>query len=315
MKSMNAINRFVTLFLCILIVQTASAHAAEMDMKLTPESVPIGGVAALIVHNPPSDDSLSVVFNDKKAYFYEYMGAATALIGVDVSTKPGRRPIFIKWKENGEWKKITLFLTVTYADYGTRSIQVDPRQVKLSSEDLERARKEKKLVGKALSVRSGERLWERPFIRPVDGDVISAFGKKTIINGQMRKNPHTGVDFRGATGTPVKAPASGKVLLTGDHFFAGGSVYIDHGQGVISMYFHLSEISVKNDDIVAPGQLIGKVGATGRVTGPHLHYGIYLNSARISPLKFHELTENLDAYFNTLAAKKTETSDTVTPTN
>jgi len=123
--------------------------------------------------------------------------------------------------------------------------------------------------------------------------VTSSFGRQTKINGVLNPRPHAGADFDVPAGTPVKAPAEGVVLLADFHFFAGGSVYIDHGQGLISMYFHLSELKVKAGDQVGRGDLLALSGATGRVTGAHLHYGIYLCQARIDPVAFHRLTSLL----------------------
>jgi murein DD-endopeptidase MepM/ murein hydrolase activator NlpD len=115
------------------------------------------------------------------------------------------------------------------------------------------------------------------------------------MNGVLNPRPHAGADYRAPEGAPVRAPASGRVVLTGDHFFAGNSIYIDHGQGLITMYFHLSEILVTDGQTVKKGdEPIGLVGKTGRVTGAHLHYGVYLNGARIDPSVFRKLTTTIE---------------------
>ena len=123
------------------------------------------------------------------------------------------------------------------------------------------------------------------FDRPVDGPLSSPFGLRRFFNGEER-NPHSGLDFAAKTGTPIKAPAAGQVILTGDYFFNGKTVFVDHGQGLISMFCHLSEIGVKVGDQLARGQVLGKVGATGRATGPHLHWNVSLNDARVDPAIF-----------------------------
>lgn len=281
--------------LSIMIVLFGVGLEARADeIRLWPNPVDRGGVMVIEAGRLPPGAKISAMFNKKPAYFFETSAGTIGLVGVDVMLKPGSYALSVKvlsGKGKNRTKKFAV--KVNDIDAGTRYLKVNKSQVNLSKKDLERAKKERKLVRKALSVRTSDRLWQGGFLRPVQGEVISAFGRKTVINGQPRKTPHSGVDLDATTGTPVVAPAAGKVILTGEHFFAGGSVYIDHGQGLISMYFHLSRIDVKEGQEVSPGEQIGRVGATGRVTGPHLHYGTYLNGARISPLNFHAITRQI----------------------
>ena len=134
---------------------------------------------------------------------------------------------------------------------------------------------------------TARRLWTTPPERPVAGIVTSPYGFRRFFNGVPR-NPHAGADFRAATGTPIRAMFAGRVVLTGNHFFAGGSIYIDSGNGVITEYFHLSEINVRAGDQVTKGQVIGLAGATGRVTGPHLHLGLNLAGQHVDPVPLFE---------------------------
>jgi murein DD-endopeptidase MepM/ murein hydrolase activator NlpD len=148
---------------------------------------------------------------------------------------------------------------------------------------LERVNKEAGQLKSLFRVFRDERLWTGTFIRPVEGELSAAFGLRRIINGK-RQTPHTGVDFRAEEGTPIWACNSGMVVLVGELFFSGKSVILDHGWGFYSMYFHLSEVLVKEEDRVDKGAILGRVGSTGRSTGPHLHWGIRMNGARVDPI-------------------------------
>jgi murein DD-endopeptidase MepM/ murein hydrolase activator NlpD len=167
--------------------------------------------------------------------------------------------------------------------YPVQRLTLPEKMVNLSQKNLSRHYKEKEAVSEVLGHRSQGRFWTLPLARPVPGEVSSAFGLKRIINDQPR-SPHRGVDFRGGMGVPVVACADGIVDLVGDHYFAGRSVYVDHGQGVMSMYFHLSEIDVREGQVVRRGEVIGRMGKSGRATGPHLHFGLYLLGEPVDPL-------------------------------
>jgi len=245
-----------------------------------------GTAARVVVEGLGPEAALSGLFDGRRIFFFPAGGKMIGLFGADVMLSPGRYPLRLKW--NGGQKEIEL--PVRDRSYGLRSITVPENQVKLSKADQDRAAQESRLVQEALAVKSPEKLWQGPWTDPVDGAVSSPFGRQTRINGVLNPRPHSGVDFEARPGTPVKAPADGLVILTGFHFFAGGSVYLDHGQGLISMYFHLSKIEVKPGDRVKRGEILALSGASGRVSGPHLHYGLYLDRARIDPVAFHRLT-------------------------
>ncbi len=167
--------------------------------------------------------------------------------------------------------------------YPEQHLDVDSRYSELSEEDLARHERERADVRAALGGAQGEKRWHVPILRPVAGEVTSDFGLRRFFNGEPKK-PHSGVDLAAARGTTVRACADGEIVLTGGHFFAGNSVYIDHGQGVVSMYFHLSEIVVLAGQGVRRGDVIGRAGSTGRVTGPHLHWGLSILGQLVDPL-------------------------------
>jgi murein DD-endopeptidase MepM/ murein hydrolase activator NlpD len=207
--------------------------------------------------------------------------------------RPGEHPLTVTWGEGASRRTERRTVTVADKSYGVRDVKVPPGQVELSPEDQERAARERILVTAALATRSPERLWSGEFLEPVNGRVNSSFGRQTRFNGVLNARPHAGADYLVPEGTPVTVPAAGRVILTGNHFFAGNSVYIDHGQGLISMFFHLSRIDVADGQDVARGDVLGLVGRTGRVSGAHLHYGIYINGARIDPPVFRQMTATL----------------------
>jgi len=169
--------------------------------------------------------------------------------------------------------------------YASQSLKVAPGKVDLSPEDLERVNKEKPVIEHALNSWSDQQPLSLRMQQPIPGVRSSSFGMRRIFNGQSR-NPHSGMDIAAATGTPVKAPLAGTVIDTGDFFFNGNTVFLDHGRGMISMYCHLSAIHVKPGQKVAAGTTLGEVGMTGRVTGPHLHWGLSLNRAWVDPELF-----------------------------
>ncbi len=176
-------------------------------------------------------------------------------------------------------------VAVLELEYPEEHLTVASNYTSPSEEEQARSARERELVLNALNTVTPERMWQLPFVRPVPGPVTSVFGVRRFFNGEER-SPHKGLDLDGETGDPVMACAMGRVILTGDFFYAGGSVYVDHGQGLISMYIHLSEILVQEGDMVEPGQTIGLVGATGRVTGSHLHFGVSALRCLVDPAPF-----------------------------
>ena len=274
-------------FLTLMIL--SSSGLAEPVFRVLPNPLDRGTVARVVVEGLGPDTALTGSFDGRTIMFFSIGGQLTGFLGADVMLSPGRYPLTLTWPGG----KSTLEVTVRDHSYGVRSIKVPQNQVDLSKADQNRAARERKAVNAVLGAVSPERLWRGAWTEPVNGRVNSSFGRQTRMNGVLNPRPHAGADYDVPEGTSVKVPADGVVLLADSHFFAGGSVYIDHGLGLISMYFHLSELMVKAGDPVHQGQVLGLSGATGRVTGAHLHYGLYLSRARIDPVAFHRLTANL----------------------
>ena len=174
-------------------------------------------------------------------------------------------------------------ININQKDFGESRITIENNSmVNLSKEDSDRAFKESKIIQKALNSYSKFLVPDLNFMNPVEGIISSRYGKKRYINDEHR-SPHLSLDIAAAEGTKIVSPSKGKVILVGDFFYAGNYIIIDHGFGLISSYSHLSSVLVDENELIEKGQKIGEVGSTGRVTGPHLHWTVYLNKVRINP--------------------------------
>ena len=227
---------------------------------------------------------------DRTIRFYQESGDGwKGLVGIDLLVETGNHDLALQvTTAAGDRFERLYTLPVVDKDYPTRRLQVAPRYVEPPPEVIERITREAKLQTELFAADTSERLWDGPWKRPVPGEATSAFGSRSVFNGQPRR-PHSGADFRAATGTLVTAPNAGLVVLTGDTYFSGGSVILDHGWGLYSYFAHLSEILVQEGDSVETGQSVGRAGATGRVTGPHLHWTLRLGGARVDPLSLFEI--------------------------
>ena len=207
---------------------------------------------------------------------------AVGLLGIDMQDKPGTHELTVEVREAKTAKKLSYSVLVLKEQYPIQHLTLPSEKVDLDEDNLVRVKNEQERVKTVLQGMTSKRYWDGPFMEPVQGDIAGAFGRTRVINGQAR-NPHNGEDISAPLGTPVVAMHDGIARLTVDHFFSGKGVFIDHGLGLYTMYFHLSEVLVKDGEPVKQGQLIGKVGATGRATGPHLHLGVRINGARVNP--------------------------------
>lgn len=206
------------------------------------------------------------------------------LLGVDLDTGPGGQDVKLSgnWEGGGEFSRVYR-LVIKDKDFPTRRLTLDAKYVNPPPETLERIREEAHTTRKIFATASGTRLWSGPFVAPVSGPPNSSFGKRSILNGQLR-SPHSGTDFSGATGTPVKAPNSGRVVLVRNLYYSGNTVILDHGLGLYSYFAHLSKALVDEGQMLEQGDILGGIGATGRVTGPHLHWAVRLKQTRVDPL-------------------------------
>jgi murein DD-endopeptidase MepM/ murein hydrolase activator NlpD len=210
------------------------------------------------------------------------------LLGIDMQDDPGTYELVVEVKQGEQAKQLSFNVLVAKEQFAVEHLKVPKEKVDLDEKSVARWKAEQQLVQQALAENSRLKLWHSNFMEPVNGKRTGIFGSVRIMNGKPR-NPHNGEDIGAPMGADVAATNDGIVRITVDHFFSGKGVFVDHGLGFYSMYFHLSEILVKDGDLVTAGQIIGKVGATGRATGPHLHWGVKLNGARVNPYSLLDL--------------------------
>ena len=239
----------------------------------------------LVVTVPVTGDPDRVVGHLLKreiVFFPVGKGEYAGLLGLDMQDKPGQHELTVQMEYPDRTARHRVTILLIKEDFKAQHLKLPKKMVDLDSETLARVRKESKLLHQAFESVLPKPLWNSQFIEPVQGRVSGRFGSRRVINGQ-HKRPHSGEDIAAPKGTPVVAMNAGLVRLTMDHFFTGKGVILDHGLGLFSMYFHLSAVDVTQGQMVEKGQPIGKVGATGRATGPHLHWGVRLNGSRIDP--------------------------------
>lgn len=218
-------------------------------------------------------------------------GAFLGLVAPDLGTKPGKRPLRVLVRGR---QVVAARVMVGPRDYGERRITVKKKFMVLSKEQLKRHWAEMARQKAVYNSYSPQRLWRGAWQRPVPGKMVGPFGRRSVINGEPR-SPHGGVDLRAGLGEPVRAANAGRVALVDPTYFGGLTMLIDHGQGVISGYRHLSKSLVTKGQTVAKGQVIALAGKSGRVTGPHLHFDLHLAGSRVDPLAFIAATNALAA--------------------
>ncbi|QTR48765.1 peptidoglycan DD-metalloendopeptidase family protein [Candidatus Thiothrix anitrata] len=235
-----------------------------------------GGIAIIPVANA-SVTAPAVQYQGKRVTVAQQDGQWLALVGIPLDAQTGEHYVQVAGAP--------IAFNVNAKQYRTQRIRIkDNNKVEPDDESSQRIVQEL-AVQKGIKNRYSPQPATLDFIRPAPGADTGRFGMRRIFNGQSR-NPHSGMDIAAATGTPVKVTAAGRVLYTGDFFFSGNVVYVDHGSGVISMYAHLSQIAVKPGDNLQQGDIVGAVGSTGRATGPHLHWSVYLNGEAVDPALF-----------------------------
>jgi murein DD-endopeptidase MepM/ murein hydrolase activator NlpD len=231
----------------------------------------------------PADTVAIRVFNRDIPTFQEGPLLWRALVGIDLGVRPRAYRAAIEARAGRRRVRTSYVLHVLQHQFRIRELSVDEAFVTPPPEVEDRIGAEARQLGAIWNESAAERLWSGPFRVPVPDRPTSRFGTRSVFNGQPR-NPHNGADFLSPEGRPIEAPNAGRVVLAGELYFSGNTIIIDHGLGLFSTLAHLSRIDVVDGDQVAAGAIVGLVGATGRVTGPHLHWAIRANGARVDPL-------------------------------
>ena len=277
----------------------SEADRAAPEVTLSAVEVETGGTLYVQIdcrRLPAACRDLRLTFFDQGAIVFPHPAKGPAvqagLVGIPLTAPPGKAHLTVEWGAGAQRLARKVPFAIRQGRYGEETLTVDPRHVRPGPKDLERIRREQEELKRIYASGSRSQLWQGAFQIPVPGEMNGPFGTRRVFNGELQSH-HTGTDFRAQTGDPVHAAAAGVVRLTKDLFYSGNAVIIDHGAGVFTSYSHLSGIDVKVGQKIGKGQAVGLAGATGRATGPHLHWGVKVNSISVNPLAFVRVTEFL----------------------
>ena len=267
--------------LCLPHLVCAQEKTLQPEILVEPATPGPGDLVVVTVKH--ATGQLEGKFNGKKIYFNPSREALKAIVAVDYFTKPGKYDLEIS--ANGAVTK--QMVEVIEKEYEVQQLTLPKNMVELSDKDEARAERDQRKMA-AIWPNETSRTWTGDFISPLEGEIITPFGVRRIIN-KIPKSPHTGVDVKGHKGDKVIAPNNATVALIDKQFFAGKALVLDHGQGIYTMFFHLSKVLVKRGQRVKKGDVIALVGTTGRATGPHLHWGVRVQGSRVDPLELVRL--------------------------
>ena len=282
-----------------------SAHAQSATDRAAPEvtlstvDVETGGTLFVQIdcrRMPAASRDLRLSYHDQGIMVFPHPVKGPAvqagLVGIPLTAPAGKTHLTIEWGSGAQRLAQKAPFEVRQGTYGEETLTVDPRHVRPNPKELDRIRREQEELKQIYASGSRSRLWQGAFRIPVTGEMNGPFGTRRVFNGELQSH-HTGTDFRAQTGDSVHAAAAGVIRLAKDLFYSGNAVIIDHGAGVFTSYSHLSRIDVKVGQKIGKGQAVGLAGATGRATGPHLHWGVKVNSINVNPLAFVRVTDLL----------------------
>jgi murein DD-endopeptidase MepM/ murein hydrolase activator NlpD len=247
-----------------------------------PQHSPWPGGVAVIDAGPGDTGRPVALFDNRQVLVVEHEGRWRAIVGIPLEHEPGALMVTLR---SGSGEEQTLAIEVLAHAYDEQRLTVSQQYVEPGPAELERIGRERKLLDAALSAWSDRVPQDLDLLPPVDGARSSSFGLRRFFNEQPR-SPHKGMDMAAVRGTAIRVPAAGTVTAAADFFFNGNTVVVDHGQGFVTMYCHLDSIDVTSGERLESGSILGTVGATGRVTGAHLHFAVYLNGTAVDPALF-----------------------------
>jgi murein DD-endopeptidase MepM/ murein hydrolase activator NlpD len=274
--------RAVVALLFVASVLTPSARAQEVDYVLDPPEPRVGDIVRFTISLTGGARTGSATFAGKKVPGFQTGGLLNVYFGVDLDVQPGSHELLYEMPGIKETVRGAVTVPVKLRDFATESLEVEEKYTALDEASRQRVDREAKELEALWSTASPQRLWAKAFVPPAAGSLGSSFGLRRMFNGEPR-SPHSGLDFKAPVGAEVYAANAGKVVLAKDLFFTGNTVILDHGLGLYTVYAHLSRIDVAIGDDVERAKVVGLVGATGRVTGPHLHWAAKIVGARVDP--------------------------------
>ncbi len=283
--------RIVSFFILLSIY----SYAIGPIVKLATYSIKNGTVGLALLDNTNIKNA-KLSYGKIKVDFHQHPNnnkLLYALIPVDFHAKKKRQRVNVSYNYKNQHMNTGFYFNIIEGNYPKEYLKVKKSKVKLSLKSQQRASKEYTKAIRLYKSYDPKKYWEDRFILPINSKITSKFGTKRMFNGKL-KSYHGGTDFRAKIGTPVKASNSGIVKLVKKRFYAGNSIIIDHGKGIFSSYYHLSKFKVKVGDKVKRGQIIALSGATGRITGPHLHFGIRVYGVNVDPIQFIKTINSLD---------------------
>jgi len=283
---------YVALLITALILSfPLTVSAADLVEIQTPDQVGIGKPFLVRISSRYSLENLTISWKGRivqpSVTERDNDYSAIVILGVGLKDQPGVYPLEVSASLWGNFREFSKPVKVVETVFQKENVSVPPKMVKPPQEVMDRIQHERAASIKALNTVSAQRQWDLPFSRPVKGKMLSRFGLYRMFNGHT-KSRHKGLDFRAWQGTPIHSMAPGKVVLVGNFYYAGNCAFIDHGNGLVSLSCHMSKVVVKEGDTVKAGQKIGLSGATGRVTGAHLHLATFVQGKVVDPEPFFD---------------------------